>query len=177
MVSTCPLILKSSSPRTYPLGISQVLHQQVVSPSPSCSIYIFLVQERGLGTYISFCFLLLSLCRLLGRQSPIFSWFYFFCWLSLGLVVWPIFGDPFVHQNPREIYAFHFPRRIICCAYTTYLYGYMKTFWSTPSRLSYPLVLYSFLRFLLHSLIMGLIVSLSALILLFCCVSSIFALT
>ena len=33
---------------------------------------------------------------------------HFFCWLSLGLVVWPREGDPFVSQNPREFGSSHF---------------------------------------------------------------------
>ena len=32
----------------------------------------------------------------------------FFCWLSLGLVVWPILGDSFLFQNPREVCASRF---------------------------------------------------------------------
>ena len=32
-----------------------------------------------------------------------------FCWLSLSLVVWPIFSDLFLSQNPRELWASHSP--------------------------------------------------------------------
>ena len=42
----------------------------------------------------------------------------FFNWLSLGLVVWPRLGDPFVSENPKELCASHFLGRILGCAYT-----------------------------------------------------------
>ena len=40
------------------------------------------------------------------------------CWLSLGLVVWPRFGDPFVSQNPWVVCAYHSSGQIPGCAYT-----------------------------------------------------------
>ena len=43
--------------------------------------------------------------------------------LSLGLVVWPRLGDPFVSPNPRELCSSHSPGRIPGCVYTTCLYG------------------------------------------------------
>ena len=42
----------------------------------------------------------------------------FLCWLSLGLVAWLRFGDPFIFQNPRAVCAFHSPGRIPVWAYT-----------------------------------------------------------
>ena len=53
-----------------------------------------------------FQFLSIVLPGLLGRQGSLFGRFFFFCWLSLGLVVWPRLGCPFVSQNPGEVYAF-----------------------------------------------------------------------
>ena len=52
----------------------------------------------------------------------------FFCWPSLGLVVWPKLGDPFVSQNPIEVCASHSPERIPGCTYTTCSYGWIKLF-------------------------------------------------
>ena len=47
----------------------------------------------------------------------------FFCRsLSLVLVVKPRFGDLFVSQNRRKVFASHFQGWILSCAYTTCLY-------------------------------------------------------
>ena len=51
-------------------------------------------------------------------SCSIFSRFSFFCWPSLGLVVWPRFDTPFVSQNPKEFCASHFLGQIQSCAYT-----------------------------------------------------------
>ena len=56
-------------------------------------------------------------------KSTIWQVLIFFCWLSLGLVVWPRLCDLFVSQNPREVYASHSPGWIPSCSYTTCLYG------------------------------------------------------
>ena len=70
------------------------------------------------------------------------SLFFFFCWLSLGLIVWPRLGDPFVFQNTREDSAS--PGRILDWAYITcsysFLHGSQWIIFLTQSCL----VLYSF---------------------------------
>ena len=40
----------------------------------------------------------------------------FFCQLTLSLVFWTGFGDPFVSQNPREFYMSHSLEWIMVCA-------------------------------------------------------------
>ena len=116
MVSTCPLISKSSSLFTNPLGI-------VPSAPITISITItfmfhsfILVLQQGLDINLSFCFLLILLCGLLRGQYPLFSRFSFFCWLSLGLVIGLRLGDLFISQNPRELCASHSPGWILGCA-------------------------------------------------------------
>ena len=47
----------------------------------------------------------------------------FFCWLSLGLVVWRRLSDPFVSQNPKDFSASHFLGRILGYVYTMCSYG------------------------------------------------------
>ena len=69
-----------------------------------------------------------------GQQSPQFGKFSS-CWLSLGLVVWSRLVDAFVSQNPRGVYASHFPivhipfvRRLVgCLGFMAYqpLLGYL----------------------------------------------------
>ena len=89
-------------------------------------------------------------------QSPLFCRFsfFFFCRLSLGLVVWPKLGDQFVSQNPCEICVSHFPVRILGCAYIIRSYYYLLIrvfhisvswwfftwFWVTASLLKSPVL-------------------------------------
>ena len=61
MVSTRPLISKSSSPIINPLVTYQVHQLQLVSPSFSCSIF-FSILLQSLGTYLSFHFLSVLPC-------------------------------------------------------------------------------------------------------------------
>ena len=62
-------------------------HQlQLVSLSPLCSI-VFLVLWQGLDTYLSFRFLLFSLCGPPGRQSPPFGRFSLFFFFSFLLTI------------------------------------------------------------------------------------------
>ena len=101
MVSSCSIISKSSSPFTNPIG---------VDPSAPTSIginIIFMIpsfsSSQAKSRYLSF-FSLLSNFTL--WQSSLTSTFSVFCKLSLGLVVWPRFGEPFVYLNLREIFRF-----------------------------------------------------------------------
>ena len=50
----------------------------------------------------------------------------FFCWLSLGLVVWPRSGDPSVTHNPWKLCMFHSPGGIVSFGYTTCSYGWVE---------------------------------------------------
>ena len=85
MVSTCSRLSKSSSPFTNPLGI--VLNAPtIISISVTFMFHIFLVLFQGLGTYLSFRFLLFSLHGLPGRQSLLFSRFFFFFFFSFFFV-------------------------------------------------------------------------------------------
>ena len=63
----------------------------------------------------------------------------FFCWLSLGLIVWPRLNHPFVSKNPRELCASHFLGQILGCIYTicSYYYYYYYYYYFT-NREIYP---------------------------------------
>ena len=108
---------------------------------------------------------------------------FFFCWLLERLFVWSRLGDPFVSQNPREYCASHSPGRVLSCAYATWSYSRILISCTIQlDRLPYliTLSLTLFCDNLLHSLFMWLIVlflSQHNLHLLFCCVTSNFALT
>ena len=91
--------------------------------------------------------------------SHSFFFFFFFFWLSQGLVIWPRLGDPFVHQNTREVCAFHFPGRILSCVQTSVRSNFNflhNSYWITQSGL----VLYSFCASLLHWLMRVIVLSL-----------------
>ena len=135
-----PLVLLFSSP-SVPVPIFWWLywaHQlQLVSPSPSCSIFSFcsLVRSRYLSLFLlSFSFILWSVGVAKSTiQQVLFCW-----WLSQGLVVWPRLGDSFMSQNPREFWASQFPGRILGCVYIICSYGQTYTSCTIPNGSSYP---------------------------------------
>ena len=87
-----------------------------------------LARSRYLSLFLSsFSFILLSAGT---AKSTIRQVLFFCCWLSLGLVVWPRFDDPFLSQNSREVCASHFLGRILGCAYTICLYVKRKLYQS-----------------------------------------------
>ena len=96
MVSIRLLISESSSPCTSPLVTVQSA-PITIDITVTFIFHGFSVLKQGLGNYLSFHFLLILLCGLPGRQSPQFGRFSF-CWLSLGLVVYPRLGDLLVSQ-------------------------------------------------------------------------------
>ena len=106
----------------------------------------------------------------------------FFSWLSLGLVIWPILGDPFVSQNLRSLCLSFSKTDSWLCIYHLFVWSNFNFLhnsqWITfPTKLC--LILYYFCANLLHLLIMSLNISSLLphnLYLQFCCVLSIPAL-
>ena len=100
----------------------------------------------------------------------------FFCWLLLGLVVWPKLGDSFVCQNPWGVCVSFSWTNAWLCIYDLFVWSNFNFLhssqWITLPTQSY-LVLYSFCANSLHSFIIWLMVSSLSphnLQLLFCCV-------
>ena len=79
----------------------------------------FSVLLQGPGTFFTFCLASIVLCNLKIRQSPQRGFLFVSCWISLGHVVYPRLGDPFMYKNPTEFRASRYPGRIPGCAYTT----------------------------------------------------------
>ena len=115
MVSARPLMFKSSGSFTNILGIVPRAPTTIGITVTFMLLCILALQQRS-GYNI--CSLLFSICGSLGRQSSLYGRF-FFCWLSLSLVVWRRLNDMFVSRNHREMCASHSLRRIASCAYTT----------------------------------------------------------
>ena len=86
MVSTRPLICKSSSPCTNPLVIVPCTPIRV-GITVTFMFHSFFSSPRKSTYYLSICSLSVLPCGLPERQDPLFSRFSFFCRLSLGLVV------------------------------------------------------------------------------------------
>ena len=131
---------------------------QLVSLSPSCSIYFFSSQVKSRQ------FAFFQFYPLISRNGKVhYSAGSLFCWLSQGPVVWPRLCDLLVFQNPKEVCAFHFLGRILGFAYIIFFIWsnvnfLLNSHWITFPTQSY-LVLYSFFSNLLYSLILWLIVS------------------
>ena len=119
MVTTRSLLSKSSSPCTNSL----VTVQSTPITIGITVIFMFhcffssLARSRYLSHFsLSFSVNLWSA----GTSKPTIRQVHFFCWLSLGLVVWLRLDDSFLSQNHEEIFASHFLEQILGFLYTTY---------------------------------------------------------
>ena len=112
MVSTRPLISKSSSPYINPLVTvpKAPITIGITVTFMFHSFFSSLARSRYLSPFsLSFSFIQYS------TETPKFTIRQIlFFWLSQGLVVWPRLDDPFVYQNPKEFCA----SRFLGCAYT-----------------------------------------------------------
>ena len=115
IISTCPLISKSSYPFINFLG---------VVPSASTTI----------GITVTSCFsILFCFHGVVCRDGKVHNSadFLFCCWFVLSVDVWQKLGDPLVSQNPSEFCPSHSPGRILDCTYTTCSYGQILIFCTT----------------------------------------------
>ena len=80
MISTNPIISKSSSPftNTKRIGPSAPITISITVTFIFYSLFFFFSFQPSLGTYISFHFLFILLCWLPGRQNLLFGRFSFF---------------------------------------------------------------------------------------------------
>ena len=115
----------------------QVLWQQLVSPSPSYSIlFQFSSKVKVLISLFAFFSFTQWSARAAKSKFRQVLFFFFFCRLSLGLVVRPRLGDQFL--NPIEVYVSHSLGGIPGCAYTTCSYCQISIFCTIPSWLPSP---------------------------------------
>ena len=117
IVSTRPWFFRSCSPFINP-------SMTVPSAPITVGITIMLMfhsffNSLARSRYFSFAFSFI----LGSAKSTVRQVLFFFCWPSLGLVVWPRLDDPFVFQNPRELCASPFLGRI--------MYIYHSFVWSS----------------------------------------------
>ena len=141
IVSTLPLITKSSSPCTNPM---------VTVPSAPISLGItvtfmfhrFFFSSPSKSRYLSLFSLWVLPRHQPEQQSPLFGsssfflFFFFFFFLLLtiiGLVVWPRLDDSFVPQNHNKFCTPHFLRWILDCAYTICSYGEISISCTIPN--------------------------------------------
>ena len=177
IVSTCPLISKSSSPFTNSFRIvSSVL---ITIGIMFHSFISYLARSRYLSP-LSLSFIFTLVCQ--DSKVHYYAGFVF-CRLSLALVVCPRLGDLIISQSPRKLSESHSQGCILGCAYTTCSYGQISI--SCTIHIGSPcppscVQSYIFCANFLNSLIMRLFVS--SLLphnqhLLFCFTFSVLALT
>ena len=112
MVSTRPLISKSSSPFNNPL--TTVPRTPIIFGITVTfmfhSFFNSLIKSSYLSSFsLSFNFTLWSAgaAKFTIRQILFFFLFFYCCWLWQDLVVWSRLGNPFVSLNPGRICASH----------------------------------------------------------------------
>ena len=129
MFSTFLLVSKSSSPFTNSL----LIILRILTGIRITVTFIFpglsrsLARSRYLSLFsLSFIFTL----RFSGTANPQFGdvLSFFFCWLSLGLVIWQRLGDPLVSPNLREGFVSHLQNELISNTLNYLRMQYLKLF-------------------------------------------------
>ena len=103
MVSTRPLIPKYSSPCTNTL-VTVTSAPITISITFTFMFHSFYQFSHEVLIFISL-FAFLQFYSVVSRNGKVYysaGSLFFCCWLTLGLVVWPRLGDPFVSQNLIE---------------------------------------------------------------------------
>ena len=117
---TNPLVNVPSTPITIGITVTFMFH----------SFFSCLAKSRYLSLFsLSFSFTLWSTGT---TRSSIRQVLFFFCWLSQDQVVRLRLGDQFVSQNPREVWASHFPGRTLGCPYICW-YGQILVSCTIPN--------------------------------------------
>ena len=116
MVSTRPPTSKSSSPFSNPLVTvpKAPITIGIIVTFMFHSFFNSLARSRYLSFFShSFSFILWSA----GTARSTILQFLFFCWLLLGLVFWPRFGDPCICQSQRSLCVLFSRRGAGLCIY------------------------------------------------------------
>ena len=132
MVSTRPLIFKSSSPFNNPLA---TIPKAPITIGITVTFMFLFFQFPSEFQLLIFLFAFFQFYSMISRESK----FSFFCWSLSGLVVWSRLGDLFVSQNPRGVCASHFPGQMLGCAIyhlfvCYYYYSLIRAFHICVSR-------------------------------------------
>ena len=118
MIDNRPLISTSSSPSTSPLVTVPR------APITTDVTVTFMFYNFFRSRYLSFFQLSFQFYSVVCWDSKVLNLtIFFFCWLSLGLVIWARLDDSLVCQNHREVFASHSTQHIISCEYTICSYG------------------------------------------------------
>ena len=91
---TNPLVTVPSAPITIGITVTFMLHRFILFSS---KVYIFIT-----------LFPLLKFYPVISRNSKVYCLAVsLFCWLSLGMAVWPRLGDLFLSQIPKNYYYYY----------------------------------------------------------------------
>ena len=119
MVSTRPLISKSSSPFINPF-VTEPIAPIIIGIIVTFMFHSFF-NSQARSRYLSFfSFSINFTLWSTGTAKSIILQVLFYL---LIIVVWPRFGDPFVCQNPRGVCTSHFPGHMLSWVYTICSYG------------------------------------------------------
>ena len=118
MVSTWTPTSKSSSPFKNPLV--------TVPKAPITNSIIITIMFHSFFQFsnkfevLILLFTFFQFYSVVSRDSKVdnFASSLFFCWLLLGLVFWPRFGDSYVRPSPIGVCVCHFLGQVLGCAYT-----------------------------------------------------------
>ena len=128
MVSTRPPTSRSTSPFSNPLATVPKA-PIIIGIIVTCMFHSFF---NSLARSRYFCFFSHYSSFILWSAGTVKStilqilFFFFFCWLLLGLVFWPRFGDSFVCQSPIGVHVCYFLGQVLGCAYIYHFFGMVK---------------------------------------------------
>ena len=132
MVSTRPLISKSSSPFMNPLvTVSRELI--TIAINVIFMFHSFFNSQQGRGIYPSFHFLSILLCGRAGHQSSQFWKFSFFIYFILFFFIrFSRLGEICMSKSQRSLWG-HSPEKTVDCVYTICSYDQISISCSIPS--------------------------------------------
>ena len=143
MVFIPPVISKSSCPCIIPL-VTVPRTSITIGITVTFMLYNIFFQFPNMVQVLILLFTLFQFYSMVSRYSKVHHSASFLL-LSLlllvvvvvGLVVWLRLGDPFVSQNPKGVYASHFPGEILGCVYTICSYGQISISYTIPNGSSW----------------------------------------
>ena len=133
MVSTCPLLSKSSCPCINPLVTVQRA-AIIISITITFMFISFFFHFSSKAWYLSFFSLSFNFTLWsAGTTKSTILQVILFCWQLQGLVIWLRLGDQFVSQNPSGVCVSHSPGEMLDWTYNICSYGQTSISCTVPN--------------------------------------------